>query len=44
MAVRLTKTAIKKGVKTCRVCKKTKPISEFIKNLNNKWMPNELAM
>jgi len=41
MSVRLTKTAIKKGVKTCRVCKKTKPIGEFIKNLNGKWMPND---
>jgi len=41
MSVRLTKTAIKKGVKTCRVCKKTKSIGEFVLNLKNKWMPND---
>src|SRR5882672_6376479 len=41
MAVRLTKLAIKKGIKTCRVCKTTKPIGEFVLNLNNKWMPND---
>lgn len=41
MAVLLTEAAIRKGVKECRTCKKTKPISEFITSLKVKWMPND---
>jgi hypothetical protein len=39
MAHLLNKTAIKKGVKACRTCKVIKPITEFVSNLNNKWLP-----
>jgi len=42
MANLITSAMLRKGTRKCRVCRQTKPIDEFIKDLNGrKWMPSD---